>query len=97
MMKTYAACVRVGRVPPLVMLPGTRAAFAMGLLATKKDDSELAEALHLEAVLVLDRLPEVRRLLDCYTYRCAVTGMLLFSSTFRDLALQGQWRPHAFF
>lgn len=37
----------------------TRAAFAMGLLATKKDDSELAEALHLEAVLVLDRLPEV--------------------------------------
>lgn len=32
----------------------------MGLLATKKDDSELAEALHLEAVLVLDRLPEVR-------------------------------------
>ncbi|CAN0345311.1 unnamed protein product, partial [Ectocarpus sp. 12 AP-2014] len=35
-----------------------RAAFAMGLLATKKDDSELAEALHLEAVLVLDRLPE---------------------------------------
>lgn len=38
----------------------SRAAFAMGLLATKKDDSELAEALHLEAVLVLDRLPEVR-------------------------------------
>lgn len=38
-----------------------RAAFAMGLLATKKDDSELAEALHLEAVLVLDRLPEVTR------------------------------------
>lgn len=32
----------------------------MGLLATKKDDSELAEALHLEAVLVLDRLPEVK-------------------------------------
>lgn len=39
----------------------SRAAFAMGLLATKKDDSELAEALHLEAVLVLDRLPEVER------------------------------------
>lgn len=41
-----------------------RAAFAMGLLATKKDDSELAEALHLEAVLVLDRLPEARR--NCF-------------------------------
>ena len=37
-----------------------RAAFAMALLATKKDDTNLAEALHLEAVLVLDRLPEVR-------------------------------------
>lgn len=44
-----------------------RAAFAMGLLATKKDDFDLAEALHLEAVLVLDRLPEVRWLhpADC--------------------------------
>lgn len=51
-----------GLVTPLVRcLAGTRAAFAMGLLATKKDDSELAEALHLEAVLVLDRLPEVRK------------------------------------
>lgn len=39
-----------------------RAAFAMGMLATKKDDSDLAEALFLEAVLVLDRLPEARRL-----------------------------------
>lgn len=37
-----------------------RAAFAMGILAAKKDDLNLAEALHLEAVLVLDRLPEVR-------------------------------------
>lgn len=32
----------------------------MGILAAKKDDVNLAEALHLEAVLVLDRLPEVR-------------------------------------
>lgn len=31
----------------------------MGLLATMKSDHDLAEALHLEAVLVLDRLPEV--------------------------------------
>lgn len=31
----------------------------MGLLAAKKDDFDLAEALHLEAVIVLDRLPEV--------------------------------------
>ena len=33
----------------------------MGMLATKKDDSDLAEALFLEAVLVLDRLPEARQ------------------------------------
>lgn len=31
----------------------------MGILATMKSDLDLAEALHLEAVLVLDRLPEV--------------------------------------
>lgn len=36
-----------------------RAAFAMGILASMKSDLDLAEALHLEAVLVLDRLPEV--------------------------------------
>lgn len=39
-----------------------RAAFAMGMLASMKSDLDLAEALHLEAVLVLDRLPEVCRL-----------------------------------
>lgn len=64
-LKTYVRCLRFVLVfvpsPCFDILPGTRAAFAMGLLATKKDDSELAEALHLEAVLVLDRLPEVRR------------------------------------
>lgn len=49
----------VGLVQPHGLMSVARAAFAMGLLATKKDDSELAEALHLEAVLVLDRLPEV--------------------------------------
>lgn len=31
----------------------------MGMLAEMKSDLDLAEALHLEAVLVLDRLPEV--------------------------------------
>ena len=41
----------------------------MGMLATKKDDSDLAEALFLEAVLVLDRLPEARRL-GAVCWRC---------------------------
>lgn len=39
----------------------------MGILASKKDDLNLAEALHLEAVLVLDRLPEVRVDWHCST------------------------------
>lgn len=52
--------------PPWLLLVAPRkhhrAAFAMGMLATKKDDSDLAEALFLEAVLVLDRLPEARKM-----------------------------------
>lgn len=50
----------------------------MGLLATKKDDSELAEALHLEAVLVLDRLPEVRMQMTSLfvVFQIVVVGML---------------------
>lgn len=43
-----------------------RAAFVMGMLAEKKSDLDLAEALHLEAVLVLDRLPEVRHIIMCF-------------------------------
>ena len=50
----------------------------MGLLATKKDDSDLAEALHLEAVLVLDRLPEVwyycTATVNTIYYTCCTVG-----------------------
>lgn len=57
----------------------------MGLLATKKDDSELAEALHLEAVLVLDRLPEVTR-------NCAVVGWFVLHVQLCQLFNPGKCR-----